>query len=454
MTAETETTAGRRAWIGLAVLALPTFVVAIDLFVLLLALPTLASELGADSNQQLWVSDIYGFLLAGFLISMGTLGDRIGRRKLLMIGGAVFAVASVLTAYAPTIELLIVARAGLGIAGATLMPSTLALIGGLFQDPKQQATAFGIWGGTFTLGAVFGPVLGGLLLENFWWGSVFLIGVPLLLAMLVLAPKYLPEFKNPAAGKLDYTSVVMSLVALLGMIYGIKELARSGWETLPVATLLVGLAVGILFVRRQNTLQEPLLDLKLFRSGTITATLLNQLAFSTVGGGIMLLMLLHFQLVEGLTTVQAALVMVPGMLGGAAGMQVAPKLAAKYKPGYVIGIGMILAAVVYVVLTQVSVTNGTWFLAVGFVLVSFFGTPAVGLGTGLIVMNAPPEKMGSAGSMAQLSNEFGGTLGLAILGTTAAACTAPASRSRRVSPPSRPRSRATAWRAPSSPRPS
>jgi DHA2 family multidrug resistance protein-like MFS transporter len=421
LTGEIPTKAGRQAWVGLAVLALPTFVVAIDLFVLLLALPTLAADLGADSVQQLWVSDIYGFLLAGFLISMGTLGDRIGRRKLLIIGGAVFAVASALTAYAPTVELLIVARAGLGIAGATLMPSTIALIGGLFRDPKQQATAFGIWGGVFTMGAAFGPILGGLLLEYFWWGSVFLIAVPFLVAMLVLAPKYLPEFSNPSAGKLDYASVGLSVVALLAVIYGIKELARHGWDTVPLVVLAAGLALGVLFVRRQNRLAEPLLDLKLFRNRVISATLVNQLAFSAVGAGLMLLMLLYFQLVDGMSTLNAALAMVPGMLGGAAGMQLAPKLAARFKPGYVIGCGMFLAALVYVGLTQVSVDNGTWMLIVGFVLASFFGTPAVVLGTGLVVSNAPPEKMGSAGSVAQLSNELGGTLGLAVLGTAAAA---------------------------------
>jgi DHA2 family multidrug resistance protein-like MFS transporter len=394
---------------------------AIDLFVLLLALPTLAAELGADSVQQLWVSDIYGFLLAGFLISMGTLGDRIGRRRLLMIGGALFAAASVLTAYAPTPELLIVARGGLGVAGATLMPSTIALIGGLFGDPKQRATAYGIWGGAFTMGAVFGPVLGGVLLEYFWWGSVFLIAVPFLVLMLVLAPRYLPEFSNPNAGRLDYSSVGLSVVALLAVIYGIKELARHGWQAGPLAALAIGLVLGVLFVRRQHRLVEPLLDLSLFSNRVITATLVNQLAFSAAGAGLLLLMLLYFQLVDGMSTLNAALAVVPGMLVAAAGMQLAPKLGARFRPGYVMGGGMFLAALVYAGLTQVSVGNGTWMLIVGFVLASLFGAPAVILGTGLVVSNAPPEKMGSAGSVAQLSNEFGGTLGLAILGTVAAA---------------------------------
>ena len=417
----TPTKAGRREWFGLAVLALPTFVVAIDLFVLLLALPTLTKSLGAGSVQQLWVTDIYGFLLAGLLVTMGTVGDRIGRRKLLIIGGAAFAVLSVLCAYAPTIELLITARALLGITGATLMPSTLALIGGLFQDPKQQATAFGIWGGTFTLGAVFGPVLGGLLLAHFWWGSVFLIGAPLMVALVILGPKVLPEFKNPQPGRLDFTSVVLSLLALLPIIYGIKQLAKDGWEVLPIVSLVVGLVFGYLFVRRQRRLESPLLDLGLFTHKTIGTTLLNQLSYSTMGGGIMLLLMLYFQLVQGLNTVQAGLVLVPGMIAGALGFQVAPKLAYKVRPAYVIGGGMFLAALTYVIFAVFPPHGSPTLLIVGFALISFFGSPTVALGTNLVVTSAPMEKMGSAGSLAQLSNEFGGTLGIAVLGTVATA---------------------------------
>ncbi|MFC7545641.1 MFS transporter [Plantactinospora sp. GCM10030261] len=421
MTAETATKAGRAAWIGLAVLALPTFVIAVDLFVLLLALPALAADLGANSVEQLWASDIYGFLLAGFLVSMGTLGDRVGRRKLLMVGGALFTIGSVLTAFAPTIELLLLARAALGVAGATLMPSTIGLIGGLFQDPKQRATAFGIWGGVYTLGASCGPVVGGMLLEYFWWGSVFLVAVPFLLVMLALGPKYLPEFSNPNAGRIDFASIALSLLALLPIIYGLKEMVRSGSGVVPLLSLIIGLVFGVLFVRRQNRLAEPLLDLKLLKNGVITATLTNALLFSGVGGGLMLLMLLFFQLVDGFGPLQAALLMIPGMVAGAVGMQVAPKLAARFRPGRVIGVGVLLAGLTYLILTQVTVENGTWLLVTVFVLASLFGTASVGLGTGLVVGNAPPEKMGSAGSLAQLCLEFGGTLGLALLGTVATA---------------------------------
>jgi DHA2 family multidrug resistance protein-like MFS transporter len=394
--------------------------VAIDLFVLLLALPNLATSLQAGSNQQLWATDIYGFLLAGFLVTMGTLGDRIGRRRLLIIGSVAFAIGSLLCAYAPTIELLIAARALLGIAGATLMPSTLALIGTLFQNPKQQAAAFGIWGGTFTLGAVFGPVIGGVMLEHFWWGSVFLLGVPFMVALVLLGPAFLPEFRNPQPGRLDPTSVVMSLLALLPLIYGIKELARAGFEPLPTVSLVVGIVVGYLFVRRQRRLDDPMLDLNLFTNRTIGTTLINQLTFSLVGGGFMMMMLLYFQLVGGMTTVQAGAAMVPGMLTAAIGMQIAPRLASKFRPGLLISVGVALAAITYVFVTQVG-TDSSLTIIIAFALISFFGAPTVALGTGLVVGSAPLEKMGAAGSLAQLANEFGSTLGLAILGTVGAA---------------------------------
>lgn len=415
-------TAGRREWIGLALLVLPTFVVAIDLFVLMLALPTLATELGATSTEQLWTMDVYGFLLAGFLITMGTLGDRIGRRKLLIVGSAAFGVASLLCAFSTSPEMLIAARALLGVAGATLGPACLGLIVTLFKDPKQMATAFGIWGSAFTIGAIVGPVIGGAMLSVFWWGSVFLLGVPVMVLVVVLGPVFLPEFRNPAAGRLDPLSVALSLVALLGVVYGIKALATEGWAAVPVVAIVVGVVVGALFLRRQNRLAEPLLDLALFRNRTIGVALLGQLCYSLTGGGLMLLMALYFQLVVGMTALQAGLAMVPGMLGGAIGFTVAPRLAARFRPAAVISAGLVVNALVCaLVFTSVSSTSGTLALIIGFAVFSFCGAPMAGLGVGLAVGSAPPEKAGSTGSLTQMANEFGGTLGIALLGTIGAA---------------------------------
>lgn len=408
--------AGRREWVGLLVLALPTFVVAIDLFVLMTALPNVATDLGATSTEQLWIMDIYGFMLAGFLVTMGTVGDRLGRRKLLLIGATAFAAASLFAAYSTTPEMLIAARVLLGIAGATLGPSTLSLIPTLFPDPKQMSKAFGIWGGTFTLGALCGPVLSGAMLTTWWWGSVFLVGVPIMLIAVVLGPKFLPEVRNPGAGKIDPLSIVLSLAALLPLVYGIKEFTQ-GVSAEAFIGVAVGLIMGALFLRRQRRITSPLLDLSLFGNKVIRTCLSGQLAYALTGGGLMLFMMLYFQLSAGMSTLEAGLAMVPGMATATIGMQVGPKLAATFKPGYVIASGLAGIVVTLVVLTQIDDSSSTALIIVAYAVFAFCGAPLVALGTGMIVGNAPMEKMGMAGSMAQMSNEVGGMVGIAILGS-------------------------------------
>ena len=205
--------AGRREWIGLAVLALPCMVYAMDLTVLNLAVPHLSADLRPSSAQLLWIVDVYGFMVAGLLVTMGTLGDRIGRRRLLLTGAAAFGIASVLAAYATSAEQLIAARALLGVAGATLAPSTLSLIRSMFADPRQRTVAVGVWISSFSAGGAVGPLLGGVLLEWFWWGSVFLLAVPVM-ALLLLGPVLLPEYRDPEAGRLDLVSAVSAAAAI------------------------------------------------------------------------------------------------------------------------------------------------------------------------------------------------------------------------------------------------
>ena len=221
MKTEIDTTTGeapratQREWIGLAVLALASLVYAMDLTVLHLAVPSLSADLKPSSAQLLWIIDIYGFFVAGSLITMGTLGDRIGRRKLLMIGAAAFSVTSVLAAFSISSEMLIASRALMGLAGATLAPSTLSLIFNMFLDPKQRSVAIGVWISAFSAGSALGPVLGGVLLEYFWWGSVFLLNVPVMAVLLALGPVLLPEFRNPEPGRFDLLSAAQSLAAVL-----------------------------------------------------------------------------------------------------------------------------------------------------------------------------------------------------------------------------------------------
>ncbi|MFD3728490.1 MFS transporter [Streptomyces sp. NPDC058671] len=417
MTAGGAPKAGRKEWIGLGILALPTLLVALDVFVLLLALPHLSADLGANSNQQLWIMDIYGFLVAGFLVPMGTLGDRIGRRKLLLIGGAAFGAASLLAAFATSPAMLIAARVLLGIAGAAISPSTLALISTMFQDAKQRAAAIGMWASCFTLGAIIGPMLGGVMLEHFWWGSLFLLGVPVMVLLLIVGPKVLPESANPEAGRIDLPSVALNLGTTLPVIYGIKETARNGWSPLSGAAIVVGIVLGVLFVRRQRALTAPLLDVSLFRHGRFSASLLGLLAYSLIGGTVMLLMTQYFQAAQRMTPIESGLGLLPGMAAATVSFMVCPIIARKIRPAYVIGAGIVGVVAVLLVFSQLSADSGTATLIAGFAVFSFCGAPIVALGTNMVVGAVPPEKAGSAGALSQISNEFGAALGVATLGT-------------------------------------
>ncbi len=408
--------AGAREWVGLAVLALPTLLVSLDLFVMLMALPQLSRALHATGVQQLWIMDVYGFMVAGFMVTMGTLGDRIGRRRLLFAAALVFGLTSVAAAWSTSAVMLITARALLGIAGAALTPSTLALINHLFRDPRQKASAIGIWAGCFTVGAIIGPIVGGAMLERFWWGSVFLLGVPAMVLLLAVGPVLVPEYRDELAGRLDLPSVVLSLAAVLPAIQGVKSLARDGWAVTPTLLVAVGLAFGALFVRRQRRLADPLVDLRLFADRTFSATLGSMLAYSMLSGGTMVLVAQYFQLVDGLSPLRAGLALAPGMAASVVGFQLAPLLARRVRPAYLIAGGILITVTGLLVMTR-SGPSGAWVLIVGF-LASCLGTgPLVTLGTNLIVSAAPPERAGSAAALGQTSGEFGYALGVAVLGS-------------------------------------
>jgi DHA2 family multidrug resistance protein-like MFS transporter len=232
----------------MAALALPCLLVSMDAHVLNLAIPQLTSDLRPTNAELLWIVDSYGFLIAGLLLTMGAVGDRIGRRRLLLIGAAGFGAASVLAAFATSPSMLIAARALLGIAGATLMPSTLALIRVAFPDPRRRRTAFGVWTASFALGGLIAPVLAGVLLDRFWWGSVFLVAVPVMVALLVLGPALLPEFRDPAAARIDAASVLLSLACVFGVVFGVKRAAQDGLDVPAAAAIAAGLALGRAFV--------------------------------------------------------------------------------------------------------------------------------------------------------------------------------------------------------------
>ncbi len=289
--------AGRREWIGLGVIALPCLLYSMDLTVLNLALPSLSADLAPSSAQLLWIVDIYGFLVGGCLITMGTLGDHIGRRRLLMFGAVAFGAASVCAAFSPTAEMLIVSRAVLGLAGATLAPSTLSLIRNMFLDPDERRTAIGVWVSSYSVGAAIGPLIGGVLLEYFWWGSVFLIGVPVMLVLLLLGPILLPESRDPAAGRLDIASAALSLICVLAVIYGLKHTAQEGPSWTATAVIAFGLVVGLIFVRRQLHLCDPLIDMRLFRAPVFATALATYTIGTFVAFGLYIFISQYLQLV-------------------------------------------------------------------------------------------------------------------------------------------------------------
>jgi DHA2 family multidrug resistance protein-like MFS transporter len=413
--------AGRREWVGLAVIALPCLLYAMDLTVLNLAVPKLSEALAPSSVQLLWIVDIYGFLVAGLLVTMGTLGDRIGRRRLLLAGAAGFAVASTVAAYSTSPGMLIAARALLGMAGATLAPSTLSLIRNMFADPRQRTVAVSVWITSFSVGGAIGPLVGGLLLEWFWWGSVFLPAVPAMALLLVLGPLLLPEFRDPHAGGLDLSSAVLSLVAVLAVIYGLKQLAQDGPGWTPVGCMLAGLLVGVGFVRRQRRLADPLIDLRLFADRAFSAALTTNLLSFFVGFGALLFTAQYLQLVLGLSPLQAGLWSLPSSAAFILGSMATPLLVRRAAPAVVMAAGLTLAAVGFGLLTRLDPTAGLPLLVAGSVIFSLALAPVDTLATDLAVGAAPPQRAGAASAITETAAEFGGALGIAVLGVVGTA---------------------------------
>jgi DHA2 family multidrug resistance protein-like MFS transporter len=411
--------AGRREWWGLAIIALPCVLYSMDFTVLHLAVPSLVADLQPTSTQLLWIVDIYGFLLAGTLVTTGVLGDRIGRRKLLLVGAVVFGLASIGTAFAPTAETLIVARGVLGLAAATLAPSTLSLIRNMFADPKHRRFAIGIWVASFSGGAAIGPVVGGALLSFFWWGSVFLIAVPVMMLLLALGPRLLPEFRDPQPGRIDLVSATLSLVSILAIVYGVKQIAAGHADRFAAVAIAAGLVAAVIFFRRQTTLDQPFVDLTLFRSDVFSAMLVVYTLIMFVNLVAFLFIAQYLQLVLGMGALEAGLWTLPW--GGAfiVGSVLTPALAARARPTSVMAGGLAVAALGFLIITQIG--SGLPVIVIGSALFSLGLAPAIALATDLIIGSVPPERAGTASGLSETGAELGGALGIALLGSVATA---------------------------------
>jgi DHA2 family multidrug resistance protein-like MFS transporter len=420
MSVEVGDRAGTREWLGLTVLLLPTALLFVAQTVLFLATPHIAADLRPSSDQLLWVNDVYGFAMAGLLVAMGTIGDRVGRRRVLLLGAIVFGVGSVIAAFAPNIEVLIAARALMGVGAAAVMPSTLALVPNMFKDPRQRATAVGMWAASVSVGVALGPLLGGLLLEAFWWGAALLIGVPVMALVVVLAPLLVSEYKAPDAARRrmpDVLSVLLSMAALLPFVYGVKDYAKSGPTVTAVVATLVGIAFGVVFVRRQLSLDTPLLDMRLFKNRSFSGALGVWLLSAIALGGIYLLFTQYLQQVAGLSPLAAGLWIVPAALMLVVVSTVSPIVARKVRPAYVVAVGAVFSMAGYLVLTQVGSVAGLPLLITGFYLLYPGIAPTMALTTDLVMSATPPEKQGAASAVSSTSIDLGVSLGIAVMGS-------------------------------------
>lgn len=412
-----EDRATRREWLGLAVIALPCLLYSMDLTVLNLAVPVFAAELRPTGAQLLWILDIYGFFVAGSLITMGTLGDRVGRRRLLLIGAALFGATSVLAAFARTAETLIAARAALGLAGATIAPSTLSLIRTMFRDPSERRFAISIWISSYSAGTALGPLVGGLVLEHFWPGAVFLIGVPAMVLLLVTGPVLLPEFRDPDAGKLDLPSAGLSLVAVLLVVCGLKWIADGHLGATSFGCIAAGGVAGGFFVDRQSRLAVPLIELRLFRTPAFSVALAAYGLSSFLGLGLYVYESQYLQLVLGLTPFSAGVWTVPFALAVIVGSLLTPSLSRRVGPGVLLPGGFILAALGLILLARIQPSDGPVTLGVLMAVYTFGLSPVFTLSTDLMVSSVAPERAGAAAALSETSAELGGVLGVAILGS-------------------------------------
>lgn len=414
--------AGRREWVALSVLVLPLLLVSMDITVLYFAVPEIAADLAPTSTQQLWMIDVYGFVLAGMLITMGNLGDIVGRRRLLLAGATLFGIASVMAAFAPTAEVLIAARALQGLGGATLMPSTLALVRNMFHDQQQRRSAIAVWSIGLSAGAAIGPIVSGLLLNNFWWGSIFLINVPVLALLWILTPMLVPEYRRAGAGSFDAVSSLLSLGAILPIIWGIKEAAAaSALSVEAVASIVGGLIVGYFFIHRQRHREHPMLDLRMFRErGFGPAILVNLTAFlCLIGYGIFTTQYLLGVL--GMTPLAAALWTMASPVLSFVLVPFAVIFTKKIRPAYVMGVAFLFVAAGFAAMTQVTPERNMPLIVAGTVGIGVGAAIVLTMITDLVVAVAPVETVGSVSALNQTFQEFGGALGIAVFGSIGAA---------------------------------
>ncbi|QXJ19858.1 MFS transporter [Actinomadura graeca] len=411
---------GRR-WAALAVLTASLLVITMDMTILNIALPDMAAELHPTAAQQLWIVDVYSLVLAGLLVSVAAIADRWGRKRMLVLGYAVFAAASLLVLAAGSAEGVIVVRALLGIGGAMVMPTTLSLIRVIFTEPKERATALSIWAAVSGLGAVVGPLVGGFLLDHFSWHAAFLVNVPLMVIGVIAALLLLAESRAAKPGRWDAPAALLSLVGTVALVWAIKQFGEESSFAVPSAWLALGIAAVTLtwFAVRCLRSDHPLLDLRLFAGRRFSAGIIAALGatFSMVAA--LLLVAQWLQLVEGVSPIESGVRLMPIALAGSAVSLAAPPLSRLIGSRAVLAGGLALAGIGMLYIRLVGGGLDLTHMTVALCLVGA-GLGALAIGSAMIMGGAPAEKAGNAGALEETAYEFGGTLGVTILGSIAA----------------------------------
>lgn len=413
---EKQRKAGPRQWASLVVLMLPVLLVSVNNTALSFALPAISQGLHPTASQLLWIVDVYPLILAALLIPMGSLGDRMGRRKMLMIGSTGFGLVSLFAAFAPTAEWLLAARVGIAVFGSMLLPATLSLLRSVFRDDRQRTLAIAIWTAGFSAGAALGPIAGGFLLNHFWWGSVFLLAVPVLLAFLVAAPLILPESKDPHPGPVDPLSIVLAVLTMAPVVYGIKSLATGGSVLHGVLFIAVGALCGLLFARQQVAKDYPMLDLRFFRSPRFSGGLSVNMVSNVALFGFLFFFTQYLQLVNGTDPMTSGLLMVPGLVLSILAGLGAERIARLVGIRTAVVLGLLLVAAGFFVVAFTDQMASSAPILVAFTVMSAGTGLATTLSTDLVVSSVPEAKAGAASAVSETGYEVGAVLGTAVLG--------------------------------------
>jgi DHA2 family multidrug resistance protein-like MFS transporter len=412
-------TSKKKRWTALVVLAVSLFVVTMDMTILIMALPELVRELEPSGTQQLWIVDIYSLVLAGFIIPLSAFADKWGKKKALLTGFALFGLVSLAIFFAESAEFVIAIRFLLGIAGALIMPTTLSMIRVIFENPKERATALAVWSTTSSIGAVFGPIIGGALLEQFSWHSAFLINVPFAIIAVVAGLFLLPESKlsKEKSHSWDIPSTILSIAGMIGLVWSIKEFSKEGLaDIIPWVVIVLAITMIVIFVKRNLSSSDPMLDVRLFKKRSFSAGTIAAFMTMFAMASVLLLASQWLQVVEELSPFKAGLYLYPMAIGDMVFAPIAPGLAARFGPKIVLPSGIGIAAIGMFIMYFFGHPLSYSTMALALILVGA-GMASLAVASALIMLETPTSKAGNAAAVEESMYDLGNVFGVAVLGS-------------------------------------